>query len=147
MIAVRSVPVVTFAAAEKAVAFALDHARRRGWTVAAAVCDPFGGLVAFGRLDGTPLPVADYAIDKAYTAATLGKSTRAFGERMASTATLSIGLSNRPRVLAWQGGLPIEADGSTVGGFGVSGAAGSEDEECAEAAIREFLRSFDNMRR
>ena len=132
-----AVPVqtITLAAAERAVAAALAHARAQGWRVAVAVADPSGGLVAFGRMDGTPLPVADFAIDKAYTAATLRRSTRAFGERMAGSPTLSLGLANRARVLAWEGGLPIEVDGTVVGGIGVSGAAGPEDEACAPAAI------------
>ncbi|HMN86431.1 MAG TPA: heme-binding protein [Bauldia sp.] len=130
-----AVPVqtITLAAAERAVAAALAHARAQGWR--GAVADPSGGLVAFGRMDGTPLPVADIAIDKAYTAATLRRSTRAFGERMAGSPTLSLGLANRARVLAWEGGLPIEVDGTVVGGIGVSGAAGPEDEACAAAAI------------
>ena len=136
MSAVRSVSVITHAAAQQAIEAALAHAAQNGWKVAAAVCDSSGALIAFGRLDGTPAPVGDFAIDKAYTAATLRTSTRAFGERMASRPVLSLGLANRARVLAWEGGLPIEIGGSVVGGIGVSGAAGEEDEACAAAAIR-----------
>lgn len=136
MTATRIVSLITYAAAQRAVESALAHAAKSGWKVAAAVCDPSGALVAFGRLDGTPAPVGDFAIDKAYTAATLRNSTRAFGERMASRPLLSLGLANRPRMLAWEGGLPIEIDGSVVGGIGVSGAAGEEDEACAAVAIR-----------
>ena len=142
MTLVQTVPVITLTAAERAVAAALAHARANGWTVAVAVADPFGGLVAFGRLDGTPHPVADYAVDKAYTAATLRKSTRAFGERMAGSPTLSLGLANRARVLAWEGGLPIEHSGAVIGGIGVSGAAGAEDEACAGAAIAALRTLF-----
>lgn len=136
MTIVRQVFILTHAAAQDAVAAALGHALSKGWRVAAAVCDPAGGLVAFGRLDGTPQPIGDFAIDKAYTAGTLGRATRAFGERMVSNPMLAAGLGNRARLLVWPGGLPIEIDGSLVGGIGVSGAADHEDEECAAAAIR-----------
>ncbi len=139
MSAIRTVSVITYASAQRAIEAALTHANESGWKVAAAVCDPSGALIAFARLDGTPAPVGDFAIDKAYTAATLRSSTRAFGERMASRPLLSLGLTNRARVLAWEGGLPIEIDGSVVGGIGVSGAAGDEDETCAAAAIRAVI--------
>ncbi len=128
-------PTVSYESAKALVERALAHAAANGWTVAAAVCDPGGALVAFGRIDGTPAPVCDYAIDKAWTAATLGKSTAAFGERMTSRPTLTAGLSNRPRACAWDGGLPIVAEGAVVGGVGVSGALGPDDVACAEAAL------------
>ena len=123
-------------AAQEIVAAALDHARAEGWEIAAAVCDPSGYLVAFGRTDGVAAPIGDFALDKAYTAATLGKSTRSFGERMASSPTLSLCLSTRKRFIAWGGGLAILEDGVCIGGLGVSGAQEHEDIACAEAAIR-----------
>ncbi|WGR62429.1 heme-binding protein (plasmid) [Paracoccus ferrooxidans] len=45
------------------------------------------------------------------------------------------GLANRPRLITWEGGLPILHDGAIVGGIGVSGAQGQEDAECAQAAL------------
>jgi glc operon protein GlcG len=128
--------VISYGTAARIVAAALEHAASQGWTVAAAVCDPSGALIAFGRADGTPAPVGDYAVDKAWTAATLGKSTEDFGRRMTSDPTLTAGLANRSRALAWQGGVPILCEGAVVGGVGVSGATGPEDEACAAAALR-----------
>ena len=115
---------------------ALDHARANGWQVAAAVVDPHGHLVAFCRSERCAAPVGPFAIDKAYTAGTLGKSTRAFGERMASSPTLGLGLSTRERLLAWGGGVAIWEGEDCIGGLGVSGARDEEDIACAEAAIR-----------
>jgi glc operon protein GlcG len=51
----RSVSVITHTAAQRAVEVALAHASDNRWKVAAAVCDTFGALIAFGRLDGTPV--------------------------------------------------------------------------------------------
>lgn len=127
---------VTHAAAAALVAGAIDHAQSKGWRVCAVVVDPSGHIVASGRMDGVPAPVFDYANDKAFTAGTLGKSTRAFFERMHSSPELTMGVANRPRVCAWDGGVPIVEDGVVIGGLGVSGAAGPEDIECAEVALK-----------
>ncbi|RDD69484.1 hypothetical protein DVR11_22040 [Paracoccus versutus] len=45
------------------------------------------------------------------------------------------GLANRPRLITWEGGLPILHDEAIVGGIGVPGAQGQEDAECAQAAL------------
>lgn len=129
-------PQITPAAARQIVEAALAHAQDNGWEVAAAVTDPFGYLVAFGRTDNVAPPIGDFAMDKAYTAGTLRKSTKAFGDRMASSPTLSLGLSTRQRLIAWGGGVAIFENRACIGGLGVSGAQDHEDIACAEAAIR-----------
>ena len=135
MIETRTQRLVAYDSAARMVAAALEHAAAHGWRISVAICEPGGGLLAFGRADGCPEPIGGYAIDKAWTAATHGKSTSAFGERMVSDPRLTAGLANRPRACAWDGGLPIEVGGEVVGGIGVSGATGPEDIACAAAAI------------
>ena len=100
-----------------------------------AVCDASGVGVSMGRMDGVPRSVVDFAEDKAFTAVMSGKSTHAFFERMSSSPELSMGLANRPRLITWEGGLPIMEGGVVIGGIGVSGAAGHEDAECATLAL------------
>ncbi|HEY8858642.1 MAG TPA: heme-binding protein [Gaiellales bacterium] len=39
------------------------------------------------------------------------------------------------RVVVYAGGLPIVADGELLGGLGVSGGTGEQDEACARAAL------------
>lgn len=129
-------PQITPDAASAIVGAALAHARQNGWDIAAAVVDPAGYLVAFGRSDNVAPPIGQFAMDKAYTAGTLRRSTKGFGERMASSPTLSLGLSNRDRFLAWGGGVAIMEDGACIGGLGVSGAHEHEDIACAEAAVQ-----------
>ena len=99
--------IITPETAAELVAAALDHAKTNGWEIAAAVVDSFGYLVAFGRTDDVAPPIGEFALDKAYTAGTLRKSTKAFGERMASDPTLSLGLNTRQRFIAWGGGVSI----------------------------------------
>ena len=115
---------------------AIDHAKSKGWEITAAVCDPRGGLVAFLRTDDVISPAIEFAMDKAFTAATLRKASGEFGERMASKPTLSLGVGTRERLLTWHGGLPVFDGDICIGGIGVSGAADHEDLECAEIAIK-----------
>ena len=122
-------------AAQALLVRAIEHARMREWNIAVAVLDPTGAIVASARMDGVSPTILDIATDKAFTA-TLGKSTRAFYERMSSSPDLAMGLQTRPRLCAWDGGLPIRQTGVLIGAIGVSGAAGHEDVECAQEALK-----------
>lgn len=126
---------ITTTTARNLVDAALSHAKENSWEIAVAVVDPAGYLVAFGRTEHVAPPIGQFALDKAYTSGTLRKSTKAFGERMTSSPTLSLGLSNRDRFIAWGGGVAIFEGNSCIGALGVSGAQEHEDIACAEAAI------------
>ena len=78
---------ITSTTARELVDAALSHANEKGWEIAAAVVDPAGYLVAFVRSDDVAPPIGQFALDKAYTAGTLRKATKAFGERMAAIKT------------------------------------------------------------
>ena len=110
-------------------------AGERGWDICAAVCDPRGAPVALLRTDHVVMPAIEFAIDKAYTAATLRMSTQGFFERADARPALKLGLTNRPRMLVFPGGFPLFHDGGCIGGLGVSGAEDHEDVECAVAVI------------
>jgi len=88
------------------------------------------------RTDDVIPAAVEFAIDKAFTAATLGKATHEFGERMASSAGLSLGVGTRNRLITWTGGIPIYDVRDCVGGIGVSGAMDHQDLECANAALQ-----------
>ncbi|QFQ89613.1 hypothetical protein F8A10_19440 (plasmid) [Paracoccus kondratievae] len=87
------------------------------------------------RMDGVAAQTLDFAVDKAFTAATMRRSTLDFCVRMNSTDERRAGLANRHRLITWEGGLPIVHNGTIVGGVGVSGVQGHEDVECAQAAL------------
>ena len=122
-------------AAQALVDAAIAHAGQKGWDVAVAVVDRTGLLGAFRRTADVTVPAIDFALDKAYTAATLRRSTQGFFERSQTSPSLAAGLANRPRLMLWSGGLPLFNDGQCIGGIGVSGARDFEDVECAEIAI------------
>lgn len=118
------------------VSAALKEARAQGLTVAASVVDAQGVTVASARMDGGTPPILTFAEDKAYTAATMRRTTEAFAARMGSSPSLTLGVSTRQRLLAWGGGLPIVHDGRIVGGIGVSGAKDHEDIAIGQAALK-----------
>lgn len=133
--AVVSHATVASASAARLVEIAVAEAARNGWAVAAAVVDRAGAPLALIRMDdATPL-IAEFALDKAYTAATLRRSTESYYERLAGSPSLALGFGNRPRLMVWGGGLPIVRDGQVLGGIGVSGALSSEDVACARVAL------------
>ncbi len=121
--------------AQQIVMECLDYARAHHWEICATICDPRGHLVALARTDYVVVPAIQYAIDKAWTAATLGTTTEALFERAASRPALAMGFSNRERVLMFPGGFPIIGDGICIAGLGVSGAKDEEDVEIATSVI------------
>ena len=46
-----------------------------------------------------------------------------------------LGMTNRPGLMAWGGGVAIFHEGKCMGGIGVSGAQDEEDIDCAMAPI------------
>jgi glc operon protein GlcG len=113
----------------------MAHARLKGWKVAVVIADHAGVPVVIKRMDGVNAITGEIALDKAYTAAQLRRTTKALSERMTASADLTMGMANRPRLMAWQGGVPIVENGTVIGSIGVSGAAGHEDAECGEVAL------------
>ena len=115
---------------------AIEHARSKQWEICVSVCDSRGVPVALLKTDMVIDPAIGFAVDKAYTAATLRRTTAGFAERALEKPPLKIGLANRDRILVFPGGLPIFEGAACIGGIGVSGSRDHEDVECAEAALK-----------
>jgi uncharacterized protein GlcG (DUF336 family) len=112
------------------------EAARQGILVAAAVADRGGNPVASARMDGAALGAMTLAVDKAYTAVLWEVPT---GEFMSSTqpggADWGFNTTTGGRVVVYAGGLPMFEGGELLGGLGVSGGTGEQDEACARAAL------------
>ena len=122
---------VNIGAAKKIAAGVIAECQKNGWNVAVAVVDTHGFLVYFERMENTQTASMDIAIGKARAAATYRRPTRVFMDvinKAPATATL-------PGVFASPGGLPIMADGKVIGGVGVSGVTGDQDEQCSKAGL------------
>jgi uncharacterized protein GlcG (DUF336 family) len=120
----------------KAAQAALAKCRADGFQVAVAIVDRSGNtqVMLRDRFAGAHTP--DFAVNKAWTAVSfrtnttdLEKATRA-GQSMA-------GIRNIPRFASVGGGMMIQGGGSLLGGIGVSGAPGGDnDDACAAAGIK-----------
>jgi uncharacterized protein GlcG (DUF336 family) len=111
-----------------------EEAEARDLSLAAAVVDRSGQVLASQRMDGTALGAMQLAVGKAFTAVSwatpsgeFSKSTQPGGDDWGWNTT-------DPRVVVYAGGIPLLVDGEVVGAIGASGGAASEDEECVVAA-------------
>lgn len=128
-------PGISWEAASTAAQAAVRFAEGRGWKINVAVVDRGGNLMSFLRMPGAFIHSIDIALDKAYTAASFGFSTKAWMAAIGHNEGMKLGFSSRPRLIVFGGGLPIKIDDDWIGGIGVSGASESEDEECARAGL------------
>ena len=118
--------------AKKAIAAALAEAKKNGWTMAAAVVDLGGALVAFERMDGTQTGSSAVCLDKARSAALFRRPTKAFQDMLAAGGEGLRVLKLRDAIPI-DGGVPLVVGGRVAGAIGLSGGASSEDGQCARA--------------
>jgi len=118
-----------------------DEAETRGLSLAAAVVDDGGHVVASQRMDGAALGAMKLAVGKAYTSVLWGAATGDFMESTQSGGDDWGWNSTDPQIVVYAGGLPLLVDGELVGGVGASGASAADDAECVSAAVRSS--SFD----
>ena len=130
-------PVLTQEDCLKISAAAEAEARRNSWMVAIAILDDGGHLLHFVRMDGATPANAAIAVDKARTAATSRRASGMWEKLIKDGRT---GMLNMPGILPVQGGLPIVAEGTCVGGIGVSGVQSHQDDQIAQAGIDALLK-------
>jgi len=121
---------------EKVAAAALAEARQNKWIVSIAILDDGGHLLHFVRMDGASPASAAIGVEKARTSAMTRRTSGMWEERIKQGRTAMLKM---PGILPVQGGVPIIAEGSCVGGVGVSGVQSHEDEQIAQAGIDALL--------
>jgi len=145
-----SKPVLTNDLAQTMVAACFaDQVENSYGNVNVYVVDDGGHLLAAARQDDACKACAEIAEAKAVTSALYGAPTRvfadlSFGENRDGVDAGLPGAAFVPGLVAFAGGLPIStADGSVIGGIGVSGASSTEDEQCAQAGIDAIAASLN----
>ena len=116
-----------------------------GWRkVNIAVYDEGANLKLFRRQDGAYLHSIKVAQLKGHTSAGLPRTTRSLGDLNYKNPDKPYGIDGVPGFVIFPGGVPIITEtGVQIGGVGVSGATGDQDEQCAQAgidAIRSHLK-------
>ncbi|MEK9724923.1 MAG: heme-binding protein [Rhodospirillaceae bacterium] len=113
----------------------LDDCRKKGFQVAVAVVDRSGVLQVSlrDRFAGAHTP--ETARRKAWTAVSFRTDTMIMAEET-QAGKMQSGVRFVGDGLMIGGGVPVESAGSIVGGIGVSGApGGDEDDRCARVGI------------
>src|SRR5215472_15982284 len=125
---------VTLKDARRVIAAAEQKAESIGQPMNIAVVDAGGNLVAHVRMDKAWMGSVDIAINKAWTARAFDISTSQLAEvSQSGDQFFGIHASNHGRVMIFAGGIPLKRGGDVVGGIGVSGGSGEQDQSVAEA--------------
>jgi uncharacterized protein GlcG (DUF336 family) len=130
---------VTLADARRVIAAAEKKAEEIGQPMNIAVVDAGGNLVAHARMDRAWVGSVDISINKAWTARAFDISTKDLAEHSQSGGQFfGIHASNHGRVMIFAGGIPLKRGDEVVGGIGVSGGTGKQDQTVAEAGAAAF---------
>jgi glc operon protein GlcG len=129
--------VITLDGAKAMLAAAEAEAAKNKWTVAIAVVDESGNLIAFHKIDDTQVGSIDIAIGKARTAARMKRPTKALEDAVAGGRTVMLAVEG---ITPLEGGVPVMLDGKVIGAVGVSGVTSQQDAQVAQAGAAALKR-------
>jgi len=130
---------ITLADARRVIAAAEKKAAEIGQPMNIAVVDSGGNLVSHVRMDKAWIGSIDISQKKAWTARAFDIATKDLGEHSQSGGQFfGIHVSNHGRVMIFAGGIPLKRGDEVVGGIGVSGGDGKQDQTVAEAGAAAF---------
>lgn len=127
-------PNITLAQARVVIAAAEAEAVKLNFSVAIAVVDTAGNLVAFIKRDNTQTASVQVAQDKAVTAAIFKRPSKAFQDSVAQGGA-GLRVMGLQGVTPVEGGLPLLVNGQIVGAVGVSGVTSEQDTIVAAAGV------------
>ncbi|MCB1147279.1 MAG: heme-binding protein, partial [Leptospiraceae bacterium] len=100
--------------AKKILSAAQTEAFKRGFTMAIAVVDTAGNLVAFEKMDNTQIGSVEIARIKAETSVRFKRSSKAFEESVAGGG-MGVKVLSMPGVISVEGGELIVQDNKIIG--------------------------------
>lgn len=130
---------IALAGATRLIDAAMQACHAEGRTLAAAVVDRGGNLVALQRDDGVGPHNTLAAQRKAYTALSTKTATRQLAEHARANPHMQ-NLNTIGELLLLGGGVPVRSGAEVIGAIGVAGAGGpAMDEACALKAIAQVF--------
>jgi glc operon protein GlcG len=123
---------LNMAAIKTVVAAAEAEALKRNVQVTICVVDESGNLLYLQKGDGTGLNTIQFARKKALHSAFYRQPSKAGADQLKGGDLQVLAF---PDFFPNQGGLPIQVDGQTIGGIGVSGAPSEVDEAIGHVAL------------
>lgn len=131
----HSIKSVSLEDAQRVIQAGIAKAKEVGSPSNIAVVDAGGELLAFARMEDAWLGSIDIAINKAFTSRAFNIATKQLaGFAQPGEQFYGIHVSNHGRVMIFAGGLPLKSGNKVVGGVGVSGGTGEQDQQIVEAA-------------
>ena len=113
-----------------------QEALRRNKPSVIAVCSPDGNPVAVHVMDGSFLVSFDMAVKKAYTSVAVKMSTMELS-RLTQPGQTFYGLGKMSdNIVIFGGGVPLKVGETIIGGLGISGGTGEEDNSLAEYGLQ-----------
>jgi len=125
---------LTYAMVKNITESAVEACQAKGYHVSVTVVGRDGGTLAQIRGDGAAPHTMENSRRKAYTALTFRAPSAQFAQQVAKDP----GAQQRatlPGIIGIAGGLPIKAGDDIIGGVGISGSPGGNDEPCSKAGI------------
>ena len=127
---------ITLDSAKRLIEKIEQEALRRNKPSVIAVCTPDGNPVAVHVMDGSFLVSFDMAVKKAYTSVAVKMSTMELS-RLTQPGQTFYGLGKMSdNIVIFGGGLPLKVGDTIIGGLGISGGTGEEDNSLAEYGLQ-----------
>lgn len=140
---------ISLAEARVIIDAAVAYAKGVNGSAGTAVLDGAGNVVSLDRMDGASYQQDRQAAGKARIAVMLRqRSSISAGLIETQPDRFFSVLSMYPGEIYWQaGGVPLAVDGRLVGGVGISGLVGGQDEPAADAGIEAWQRYRESLAR
>ena len=127
---------ITLDSAKRLIEKIEQEALRRNRPSVIAVCSPDGNPVAVHVMDGSFLVSFDMAVKKAYTSVAVKMSTMELS-RLTQPGQTFYGLGKMSdNIVIFGGGVPLKVGDTIIGGLGISGGTGEEDNSLAEYGLQ-----------
>lgn len=127
---------ITLDSAKRLIEKIEQEALRRNKPSVIAVCTPDGNPVAVHVMDGSFLVSFDMAVKKAYTSVAVKMSTMELS-RLTQPGQTFYGLGKMSdNIVIFGGGVPLKIGDTIIGGLGISGGTGEEDNSLAEYGLQ-----------
>ena len=127
---------ITLDSAKRLIEKIEQEALRRNKPSVIAVCTPDGNPVAVHVMDGSFLVSFDMAVKKAYTSVAVKMSTMELS-RLTQPGPTFYGLGKMSdNIVIFGGGVPLKVGDTIIGGLGISGGTGEEDNSLAEYGLQ-----------
>jgi len=133
--------------AKKLLQTGIENAKKMGKVCSIALVDENGWLVALHRMDGAPIPTAEIARDKAWTAAVFRRPSSevsAYGDPRVPGFGLNVQNWNN-RLTTIPGGLPIWENNHLIGAIGVCGQTPREDVLIAKNILNDIFAEEEDL--